>query len=73
VMAKTISGKAQGTGSRSLSACPGHPARGRGQPLLGDAVVDTTRLVTPLRREQEVAWNSRGYAGTKSGAKDKSH
>src|ERR1035438_8144548 len=71
VIAKTISGKAQGTGSRSLSACPGHAPRGRGQPLPGDAVVDTTRLVTPLRREQDATWNSRGYAGTKSSAIDK--
>src|ERR1700761_9589827 len=50
VTAKTINGKSQGTGSRSLHACPGSSPRKRAHPRLGDAVVDTTRLVTPLQR-----------------------
>src|ERR1700744_2211748 len=47
--AKTMSGNAQGTGNRSLHACPGPSPRRRAHPRLGDAVVDTTRRSIAVR------------------------
>src|ERR1700749_5340409 len=53
--AKTMSGNAQGTGNRSLHACPGPSPRRRAHPRLGDAVVDTTRRSIAVRITQRPA------------------